>query len=363
MQKTKLIATFILVFITIATFSQRPKVEIVGTEVIKLKSAINNKDYILDVYLPVSYNDSSKRFPVLYVLDGQWSFPYVGGVQGVPEDLFYDGLAPEMIVVGIKWTGDYDANRQIDMTPTQTNEFPKSGGGIKFMSVIKNEIITKINSSYHTDKVNNTLSGGSLGSRFTLYAMFQKPQLFNRYIAWGFSSTEEIFNMEKLFSENNHELNAKLFLCTNEFEEAISDTSDFTKFITQLKSHNYTGLELDTMVIQKMGHVSEGPYAVGCGLAFVFRQQDIALDESLLKQYAGHYKHDDEIINIVSLDSHVYISFPGGKVRLYAKTADTFYAKGLGGGGIGEFVKDGTGKVTNYNLILDNATITYKKID
>ena len=344
-------------------YSQKPKVEIPGTEVIKFKSGINNQDYVLDVYVPGSYNDTTKKFPVLYVLDGQWSFPYIGGVQGVAEDLFYDGLAPEIIVVGIKWTGDYDANRQFDFTPTQTNEFPKSGGGVQFMSIVKNEIMKIINSNYRTDKVNNTLSGGSLGSRFTLYTMFQKPQLFNRYIAWGFSSTDEIFNMEKLFSENNHELNAKLFLCTNEYEEAMSDTSDFRKFITQLKSHNYNGFEIDSMVIKKMGHVSEGPYAVGCGLEFLFRQPDIKLETSLLRQYAGQYKRDDEIINIISLDSHIYISFPGGKVRFYAKTTDTFYAKGLGGGGIGQFVRNDTGKVIGYNLILDKTIISYNKIN
>ena len=53
------------------SYSQKPKVEIPGTEVIKFKSAINNQDYILDIYLPGSYSDTTKKFPVLYVLDAQ----------------------------------------------------------------------------------------------------------------------------------------------------------------------------------------------------------------------------------------------------------------------------------------------------
>ena len=155
------------------TYSQKAKVEIPGTEVIKFKSLINKQDYVLNVYLPVSYTDPTKKFPVLYVLDGQWSFPYIAGVQGIAEGLFYDGLAPEMIVVGITWNGDYDANRQRDFTPVQTNEFLNSGGAPRFLTVMRNEIVTKIDSGYRTDKVNNTLTGGSLGGLFTLYEIFK----------------------------------------------------------------------------------------------------------------------------------------------------------------------------------------------
>ena len=267
-----------------------------------------------------------------------------------------------MIVVGITWTGDYDANRQRDFTATHTKEFPNSGGAPKFINVIKNEIMKMINSGYRTDRVNNTLSGASLGSRFTLYALFQKPQLFNRYIAWGFSGTDEIFNMEKTFSENNHDLNAKLFISTNEYEEEIYDVSSFKKFIEQIKSRNYNGFEIDSLVIKKMGHSSEGPYAEACGLEFLFRQPDIAVDTMLLQQYAGHYKRDDEIITVTRFGSRIYINIPDGKVKLYAKTIDSFYGKGTGGSII-QFVTDSTSKVTGCKIILDNATIPYQKVD
>jgi predicted alpha/beta superfamily hydrolase len=357
-----LVSVVVLFFISTTTYSQKPKVDLPGTELIRLKSGINNQDYVLNVYLPGSYSDTTKKFPVLYVLDGQWSFPYIAGVQGIAEGLFYDGLAPEMIVVGITWTGDYDSNRQRDFTPVQTNEFPNSGGAPKFFNVLRNEIVKMIDSSYRTDKVNNTLTGGSLGGLFTLYALFQKPQLFNRYIAWGFSGDDEISKLEKSFSEKNHELNAKIFLCTNEYEDELTDVSYFRIFIAQLKTPNFNKFEIDSLVIEKMGHVSEGPYAVGRGLEFVFRQPDVAIDTMLLDQYAGHYKRDYEIMNVTRIGSHIYIKVPGGKVKLYAKTTNSFYAKGLGGG-VGQFVKDSSDKVIGYNLILDNVTIPYKKFD
>ncbi len=349
-------------FVVNTSYSQKARVEIPGTEVIKFKSAINNQDYVLNIYLPTSYNDTTKKFPVLYVLDGQWSFPYIGGVQGIAEGLFYDGLVPEMIVVGITWTGDYDTNRQRDFTPVQTNEFPNSGGAPKFFNVLRNEMVRMIDSSYRTDKVNNTLTGGSLGGLFTLYALFQKPQLFNRYIAWGFSGDDEILKIQKLFSEKNHELDAKIFLCTNEYENQLTDVNYFKNFIEQLKNPNYNKFEIDSLVIEKMGHVSEGPYAVGRGLEFVFRQPDIAIDTILLDHYSGHYKRNEEVMTVIRIGSHIYITFPGGKVKLYAKTADTFYGKGFENG-LGQFVKDKTGKIIGYNLILDKTTTFYKKVD
>ena len=111
-----------------------------------------------------------------------------------------------------------------------------------------------------------------------------------------------------------------------------------------------------------MGHVSEGPYAVGCGLEFVFRQPDIAIDTTLPDQYAGHYKRNEDSETVIRIGSHIYITFPGGKVKLYAKTADTFYGKGFENG-LGQFVKDNTNKVIGYNLILDKTTTFYKKIN
>lgn len=114
---------------------------------------------------------------------------------------------------------------------------------------------------------------------------------------------------------------------------------------------------------RKNGTCQRRTLAVGRGLEFVFHEPEIAIDTILLEQYSGHYKRDDEIIYITRLSSNIYINFPGGKVKLYVKTTDIFYARGLGGGGKNQFVKDGKGKVIGYNLILDKTTISYSKID
>jgi predicted alpha/beta superfamily hydrolase len=346
-------------------YSQHPKVELPGTEVLKFKSAINNQDYVLYIQLPDSYSDTTKRYPVLYVLDGQWSFPYEAGTQGIQRGLYYDGFIPEMIVVGITWPGDYDNNRTRDFSPTPVTDIPNSGGAPKFLNVIKKEIIKLIDSGYRTDQNNNTLTGGSFGGLFTLYALFNEPALFNRYIVWGPGLDYDdgvIFKYEKTFAQKNHELNAKVFISTSEYEEQVNG-SYFNKFIDQLRASKYKGLELESFITEKMGHVSEGPFAVSRGLQFVFSQPAIIVDTLLLDHYTGHYKLNEDSVTITRSGNSLYINFAGGKIRLYAKTNDSFYAKGLGGGTGPQFITDNKGKATGYNISFGNNTMFFKKLD
>lgn len=360
-----LLALLFISFCVQVAQAQNPKVELPDTQVLKFKSAINNHDYVLYVQLPASYGDTTKRYPVLYVLDGQWSFPPVAGLLGVQPGLYYDGFIPEMIVVGITWPDDFDGNRSRDFSPTPVNDFPNSGGAPLFLRVIDKEIIKTVNSTYRTDPKDKTLTGGSLGGLFTLYALLQEPALFNRYIAWGPAVDYDdgmLFKAEKARAEKNHTLKAKVFISIGEYEQQVNG-GYFDRFVEQLKASKYEGLELESLVVENMGHVSEGPYAVARGLQFVFGQPEMVLDTRLLDQYAGHYQFNDQSVTITRTDHSIYINYPGGKIRLYAKSMDTFYTKGLGGGGEPQFKKDNTGKVTGYNISFGENAVFFKKLD
>lgn len=54
----------------------------------------------IQVYLPSTYHKGDQRYPVLYILDGQWFF--LNGV-AIQETLKKDGLLPEMIVIGVDY--------------------------------------------------------------------------------------------------------------------------------------------------------------------------------------------------------------------------------------------------------------------
>lgn len=92
-----------------------PKVEIPGTQSHKITSSIVGQEYDLYINMPRNYQDTTKTFPVLYLLDAQWDFPLVNAVFG---EQYYDGFVPEIIIVGITWGGNdpnYDMLRARDI--------------------------------------------------------------------------------------------------------------------------------------------------------------------------------------------------------------------------------------------------------
>jgi hypothetical protein len=265
-----------------------------------------------------------------------------------------------MIFVGIAWPGNYFENRNRDFTPTHTSIDSVSGGAQKFLEVIKDEIIKKIDSAYRTDKTKNGLLGTSSGGLFVLYTLFTEPSLFNRYIANSPSlwyDNNLIFLLEKSFVEKHHELNAKLFTSSGGYEEEFDPVS-FKKFIAQVQASKYKGLEIESLVVDKTGHGSAGPYAISRGLQFVFSKPDIILDTLLLDQYAGHYEQG---VTIARTGNCLYMNIPGGKIRMHAASNDSFYMNGAPG--TGEFTKDDKGKVIGYTVKSGSKGFFAKKLD
>ena len=355
---------FITVFITTATSAQNdndsliPKGEMGGVKAMKFKSVINNHDYVLLIKLPESYNDSIKKaYPVMYALDAQWSFPYLMEAQ---HSLLYDNLVQEMIYVGIAFPQNWFANRNRDFTPTLTALDSASGGAPKFLDMIKKEIIPYIDSAYRTDKKNNGLLGGSSGGLFVLYTMFQQPSPFNRFIANSPSlwyDNQLMSKIEKTYSEKNHSLNAKLFLTSGGYEEEI-DPGMFKNFLVQLAASNYKGLEMESLVVDKTGHLTAGFYAIIRGLQFIFSKPYIMVDSSVLNQYIGHYEQG---LTFIRTGNSLYIDGGSKKILMRATTYESFYVTGANG--IAEFTKDDKGKVTGISFRGADGTYNIKKLD
>lgn len=142
------------------------------------------------VYTPPSYNDTSyapRRYPVLYLLDGDAHFHSVSGltqILGTGVNGTY--VIPEMIVVAISNT-----NRTRDMTPTKTDRdaagkpapaFANSGGMPNFLGFIKSELIPRIEKDYRTAPY-RVFVGHSLGGITTIDALYTIPETFNAYVA------------------------------------------------------------------------------------------------------------------------------------------------------------------------------------
>lgn len=142
-----------------------------------LESEVLEQTRDFQVYLPASYGSRTDfNYPVLYVLDGDFSFH---GVTGLVEQLAtVSHLTPEMIVVGIsdKGTAAYRHN----MKP----KLPRSKGGQadKFLRFISEELKPSIETQYRTADY-SILFGHSIGGLFVLNSLFEQPDSFNTYIA------------------------------------------------------------------------------------------------------------------------------------------------------------------------------------
>lgn len=154
-------------------------------EKIKIHSKILGEDREIWVSVPTSesYFSALKKFPVVYLLDGDAHFYSVMGRIHQLSSVNGNTICPQMIVVGI-----VNTNRVRDLTPSKdsTNKekwmAENSGGGAQFMSFMEKELIPYIDSAYSTAPY-RMLIGHSLGGLTVINALQNHSHLFNSYVS------------------------------------------------------------------------------------------------------------------------------------------------------------------------------------
>lgn len=251
-----------------------PSVTVRGSEVRAMKSASTGRSYDLYIRKPADFDkNKDKKYPVLYLLDGQWDFKLLDSVVG---GLVYDKQMPDIVVVGITYSGDdadYDALRARDYTPTPGVR-EGSGDGPKFLGFIKTELIPFVEDNYRGDPARRILGGHSFGGLFTLYAMFTDPSLFWGYLAGSPDFTWDndfLVKQEADFATKHKNLPVRLFMGVGGAEELVTPGVSFVRTIS---ARNYNGLHWDARVIEGEGHAGVKPEFYNRGLRFLFHQLD-----------------------------------------------------------------------------------------
>jgi predicted alpha/beta superfamily hydrolase len=147
--------------------------------------ALNNDRDIL-VYLPPSYflatsEASAKRYPVLYMHDGQnlfdpaTSFAGEWGVDEALESLAYE-TGMETIVVGIPNSG----KGRLDEYSPFHDPLRGGGKGNLYLSFILHTLKPLIDNQFRTlpDRKHTGLMGSSMGGLISLYGFFHREQVF-----------------------------------------------------------------------------------------------------------------------------------------------------------------------------------------
>ena len=184
---------------------------IISQEIYKLEiqSQYPKENRQSTVHLPESYsNNIYKRYPVMYVLDGQVAESYVPAVTRIFADR---DRAPEIIVITLPSTG----NRNRDYSPMgKGDDGITSGAANQFLSYIEKELIPYIDENYRTEPF-RILSGESRGGLFTLHSFIQKTQLFQAYFIFSpalYHNNQEIIQRLQTFLKSKPDLKCSLYM-------------------------------------------------------------------------------------------------------------------------------------------------------
>lgn len=160
------------------------------------------------VSLPMHY-DSSKTYPVLYVLDAEWRFDLI---RNIAFDLAGNKKIPEHIVVGLPHV-DWEYRRGIDLTFSQSRmeydgevvdstwyNAKNSGGAHLYYQYLVKELVPDIEKQYSCNG-QNVLIGHSYGGYFAGYLLslehpFSALQIYDPSI-W-YSDGEVIQRLEQI---------------------------------------------------------------------------------------------------------------------------------------------------------------------
>jgi predicted alpha/beta superfamily hydrolase len=268
-----LAATSAATGITTAQAESYPAVTIPGSELRTMKSAATGRSYDLYIRKPADFDKHpEQKYPVLYLLDGQWDFKLLDSVVG---GLVYDKWMPDIVVVGITYSGEhpnYDALRAMDYTPTPGG--PKgSGDGPKFLSFLKTDVIPFMEANYRGDPTRRILGGHSLGGLFTLYAMFTEPSLFWGYLAGSPAVQWDngvLLKQEAEYAREHKDLPVRLFGAVGGAEQLLTAGVEFAR---TLGSRNYTGLHWNGRIIEGERHGGVKPEFYNRGLQFLFSNE------------------------------------------------------------------------------------------
>jgi predicted alpha/beta superfamily hydrolase len=158
-----------------------PAVALPGTEHRSITARKIGQVFDVFVSLPPDYATSAKSYPVLYGLDG-WHFPLLAFLQNNNK---YSERMPPVIMVNLGHVPATDAMklRSRDFSPTPLADRPGSGGAAAFLDFLETELIPFIDGIYRTDPADRGLLGHSMGGMFALYALEQRPALFQRIVA------------------------------------------------------------------------------------------------------------------------------------------------------------------------------------
>ncbi len=212
-----------------------------------------NRNRRIWIYLPKAYSSSQKKYPVLYLQDGQNVFDkttsYIDewGVDECLDTLIEKGITPS-IVVAIDNGSRY---RMTEYNPYTNDQFSDAEGD-KYVDFLVNTLKPFIDKNYRTlpSKENTAIAGSSMGGLISYYAALKYSNIFGK--AGIFSPSFWIAPQLKNFTDSlSTKVNSKFFFSIGD-SEGQNYIDDMQNMAEQLGTKSNTMIY--TLVAKEQNH-------------------------------------------------------------------------------------------------------------
>ena len=136
------------------------------------------------IYLPPDYQKSNRRYPVIYMQDGQNlfdDFTSFSGEWNVDETLneIFSETGQSAIVIGIDNGGE---TRLAEYSPWNNKKYKTKGKGDLYLEFLTKTLKPYIDKNYRTEKQasKSIILGSSMGGLISLYASVKYPTVFGK---------------------------------------------------------------------------------------------------------------------------------------------------------------------------------------
>ena len=204
------------------------------------------------VYLPAGYDSSHKKFPVIYMHDGQNLFDEFTsgyGEWGIDEIMDRLPAKDQCIIVGIDHGGGY----RISEYDPYDSKYGK-GQGNEYVDFLVKTLKPYIDQHYRTEKgaSHTTIAGSSMGGLISMYAVLKYPDVFGNagVFSPAFWIAPDIYKYA-----NEKKLSSKLrfyFVCGD--AESESMVSDMQKMADMIHLKGISEKNSPTVIIKGAGH-------------------------------------------------------------------------------------------------------------
>jgi len=268
-------------------FAQQGEQNYIIGKAIKIRSEVLNEERTLLINLPDDYDVSQRRYPVLFLLDGDAHFHHV---TGIVHFFTTRNMIPPLIVIALP-----NIDRTRDFSPTTIDQRPTSGGADKFLEFFQEELIPYVDSHYRTHPY-RIIVGHSLGGVFAIYALLTHQDVFNAYIAISPSlgyDNDLILKKAPAILEKSPELKKFLFMTVGNEPRYIPRLEAFSKILEEKAPKC---LEWKYTYMEKEDHVSVTHRSIYDGLEALYFDWRVSasLIQKGLDGIQEHYKSMSE---------------------------------------------------------------------